>query len=172
MTGKSSWTALRNNRILLQETKWPGTGWRSDIFNKFKARFKNKINCTVFKFETNLSWTTRISIRCMVPHLLKCFLIPNRLWRTNWFLRTPWSLPVAILNAVPDPPETQETGQLIRRNTTLLRCHLKVDVSTVNPYCQILENSSRNFSKIFIFRVMTWKTHPTFFRNFNFGIVS
>ena len=26
---------------------------------------------------------------------------------------------------------------------------------TVNPYCQILENSSRNFSKIFIFRVVT-----------------
>ena len=25
----------------------------------------------------------------------------------------------------------------------------------LNPYCQILENSSRNFSKIFIFRVVT-----------------
>ena len=108
----------------------------------------------------------------MVPHLLKCFLIPNRLWRTNWFLQTPGSLPVAILNAVPDPLETQETGQIIRRNTTLLRCHLKVVVSTVNPYCQILENSSRNFSKILIFRVMTQTVYlensSNFFSKFQF----
>ena len=30
---------------------------------------------------------------------------------------------------------------------------------TMNPYCQILENSSRNFSKIFIFRVMSQTVH-------------
>ena len=34
----------------------------------------------------------------------------------------------------------------------------------INPYWQITENSSRTFSKIFIFRVITqaiyWKTHP------------
>ena len=34
----------------------------------------------------------------------------------------------------------------------------------INPYWQITENSSRTYSKIFIFRVITqaiyWKTHP------------
>ena len=39
---------------------------------------------------------------------------------------------------------------------------------TVNPDCQILDNSSKYFSKILVFQVMTqiniWKTHPFCFR--------
>ena len=46
----------------------------------------------------------------------------------------------------------------------------------LNPYGQILENSSRNFSKIFIFRVMSQTVYlensSNFFPNFNFGVVS
>ena len=46
----------------------------------------------------------------------------------------------------------------------------------INPYCQILENSSRNFSKILNFRVMTQTVYlensSNFFRIFNFGVVS
>ena len=45
-------------------------------------------------------------------------------------------------------------------------------LSQLNPYWQILENSSRNFSEISVFRGVTqtdfWKTHPVFFRNFNY----
>ena len=41
-----------------------------------------------------------------------------------------------------------------------------------NPYWQILENSSRNFSEISVLRDVTyadfWKIPPIFFRNFNF----
>ena len=42
----------------------------------------------------------------------------------------------------------------------------------VRTYWQILENSSKNVTEISVFRVVTqtdfWKTHPVFFRNFNF----
>ena len=45
-------------------------------------------------------------------------------------------------------------------------------VKFINPYWQILENSSKNFSEISVFRGVTqtdfWKTHPVLFRNFNF----
>ena len=44
--------------------------------------------------------------------------------------------------------------------------------TTLNPYCQILENSSRNFSKIFIFRVVTQTVYlensSNFFSKFQF----
>ena len=43
---------------------------------------------------------------------------------------------------------------------------------SLNPFWQILENSSRNFPEISVFRGVTqtdfWKTHPVFFRNLNF----
>ena len=45
-----------------------------------------------------------------------------------------------------------------------------------NSYWQILENSSRNFSEISVFRGVTqtdfWKTDPVFFRDFNFQSMS
>jgi len=48
----------------------------------------------------------------------------------------------------------------------------ELGLDRLNPYWQILENSSRKFSKISVFRGVTqtdfWKTHPVFFRNFNF----
>ena len=49
---------------------------------------------------------------------------------------------------------------------------VKYHYSIINPYWQILENSSRKFSEISVFRVVTqvdfWKTEPVFFRNLNF----
>ena len=57
-----------------------------------------------------------------------------------------------------------------------LTLHLNININKLNPYWQILENSSRNFSEISVFRGVTqtdfWKTHPVFFRNFNFRGVS
>ena len=45
-------------------------------------------------------------------------------------------------------------------------------LSIINPYWQILENSSRNFPKISVIRHATqtdfWKTHPVFFSKFQF----
>ena len=51
---------------------------------------------------------------------------------------------------------------------------LEVLTTQVNPYCQILENSSRNFSKIFNFRVMTQTVYlensSNFFSKFQFWV--
>ena len=48
----------------------------------------------------------------------------------------------------------------------------QISTSLLNPYWKILENSSRIFSEISVFRGVTqtdfWKTRPVFFRNFNF----
>jgi len=48
--------------------------------------------------------------------------------------------------------------------------------SIIKPYWQILEDSFRNFPEISVFRGVAqtdfWKTHPVFFRNFNFRSMS
>ena len=48
----------------------------------------------------------------------------------------------------------------------------KLGLVKINPYWQILKNSSRKFSEISVLRGVTqtdfWKTHPIFSPNFNF----
>ena len=58
----------------------------------------------------------------------------------------------------------------------LLNDDLCPNVEFLDPYCQILEKSSRNFCEISVFRGVTqtdsWQTHPVIFSNFNFRDMS
>ena len=64
-----------------------------------------------------------------------------------------------------------------RKNSTVLFILPTTSITLIsavfNPYWQIMENSSKNFSKIFIFRVVTQavllENSSNFFRNFNSG---
>ena len=60
--------------------------------------------------------------------------------------------------------------KLVRHDHEIDQKGIRHNLSTINPYWQILENPSKYFSKILIVRVMTqtvfWKTHPNLFRNF------
>ena len=53
-----------------------------------------------------------------------------------------------------------------------IACKFIVNIGLLDPYWQILENSSRNFSEISVYRGVTqtdfWKTHPVFFSKFQF----
>ena len=69
-----------------------------------------------------------------------------------------------------DPVGTKLPIQL--QNGPMIGQRLIVVTDHFNPYCQILENSSRNFSKIFNFRVMTQTVYlensSNFFSKFQF----
>ena len=60
--------------------------------------------------------------------------------------------------------------KLVRHDHEVDQKGIRHNLSTINPYWQILENPSKYFSKILIVRVMTqtvfWKTHPIIFPKF------
>ena len=95
----------------------------------------------------------------------------------NWTVRTSCGVWTSDLSSylILDPIglDAKKGSKVLSRGQKGLELGISriASIRSLNPW-QILENSSRNFPEISVFRGVTqtdfWKTHPVFFRNFNF----